>query len=83
IQEHAGGTLEARGPLGRAKNGTLDSLSSDRLDAAVRANVHQTVRQMCAESEAIKQRVAAGGLRVVGATYDLESGAVDFFDDAD
>jgi len=86
---HEGRPLEELSPgliaiVGRIRTALEDlPTEGDKLDAAVRANVRQTVRQMCLESEVIKSRVAGGKVRVVGASYDLESGAVDFFDDAD
>lgn len=53
----------------------------DLLDAAVRANVSRTVRHLRqAALPAMLERQRAGRLRIVGARYDLDDGAVDFFD---
>lgn len=52
---------------------------SDLLSAAVEANVRWTVRQV-AESPEGKARAAAGGVRLVGAVYDIATGRVRFLD---
>lgn len=46
--------------------------------AAVRCNVYQQVRTLLTESEAVREAVHAGHARVVGAVYDLSTGAVEF-----
>jgi carbonic anhydrase len=49
------------------------------LHAAVEANVRHTVRQLLETPEA-KARAALGGMKLVGAVYELESGRVRFLD---
>jgi carbonic anhydrase len=46
-----------------------------------RANVRQSVGQLVAGSEILEGAVRDDGLRIVGAEYDLATGAVDFFDE--
>src|SRR3954468_61745 len=47
---------------------------------AVRANVRASAHHLRHGSQILEELVLAGRLAVVGAEYDLESGAVDFFD---
>ena len=49
---------------------------------AVKANVEQSVNQLRHGSEILEQMIDTGELRIVGAEYSLETGAVAFFDDA-
>jgi carbonic anhydrase len=56
--------------------------TGDVVENAVRENVFMVVKQLRTSSEPMlldPQR--AGRLRVVGAYYDLDTGAVDFFDE--
>ncbi len=55
-----------------------DSMEA-KVEKAIRANVQATIDKLLSESELLKQKVAEGGLKIVGAEYNLESGAVDFF----
>jgi carbonic anhydrase len=48
--------------------------------AAVRANVRAAVEQLRHDSTVLADLIRGGGLRVVGAVYDLTSGAVEFLD---
>lgn len=48
----------------------------DPLENAVRFHVENVVRQLRASEPALAPRVRAGTLQVVGAVYDLQSGAV-------
>jgi len=48
---------------------------------AVRANVEQSVDHMRHGSEILEQLIESDGLRIVGAEYSLETGAVTFYDD--
>ncbi len=50
------------------------------MDAAVRANVRASVQQLKAGSQILEELIQAGKLAIVGAEYDMESGAVAFFD---
>lgn len=52
-----------------------------RLDRAVRANALLTCREILEGSEVIAEHAAAGKVRVVGAVYDLGSGAVEWLDE--
>lgn len=49
---------------------------------AVRANVRVAANALRHGSEVLESLVGTGGLRIVGAEYSLETGAVDFFDGA-
>ena len=46
---------------------------------AIRANVMATIGNLRAHSDYLRYAELQGGLRIVGADYDLGSGAVDFF----
>jgi carbonic anhydrase len=47
---------------------------------AVRANIRSSANQLRHGSEILEQLIQNEGLRVVGAEYSLETGAVEFFD---
>lgn len=47
---------------------------------AVQANIRASVAQLCRGSEGMQELIREGGLRVVGAEYSLETGAVSFLD---
>lgn len=49
---------------------------------AIRANVSVSVDHLRHGSEVLEQLIRNDGLRVVGAEYSLETGIVEFFDDA-
>jgi len=49
---------------------------------AVRANVRASVDHLRHGSELLERLIRETGLLVVGAEYSLESGLVDFFDEA-
>lgn len=52
-------------------------LSGDGLvEEAVKANVWQTISDLFRSSHAVRDRVKAGKLKVIGALYDIESGKV-------
>lgn len=53
------------------------------LARAVRANVRASADHLRHGSAILERLIAEEGLRVVGAEYDLASGAVDFFDGAE
>ena len=53
------------------------------LEAAIRANIRASVQHLRQGSPVLEELIAAQGLRVVGAEYSLQSGAVDFFDTLD
>jgi carbonic anhydrase len=73
ILEHIRPAVE---PLLRAAGaGERDAV----VDEAIRANVRATAAGIAAQSNALAARIRAGALLIVGAEYDLETGAVDFF----
>jgi methyl-accepting chemotaxis protein len=49
---------------------------NDLVPAAIQANVWQGIHQVLSRSEAVRNRVNAGQLMVVGAIYDLSDGTV-------
>ncbi|MBZ5708824.1 carbonic anhydrase [Nannocystis pusilla] len=51
----------------------------EELAEAIRANVRQAVAQLCHGSRILEDLVRSGELVIVGATYDIASGRVDFF----
>lgn len=53
------------------------------LDTAIRANIRSSVQHLRQGSLILEDLIATRGLRVVGAEYSLETGAVDFFDTLD
>jgi carbonic anhydrase len=59
----------------------LDGTATDAglLQRAVEANVRHTVQELLATPEA-QARLASGGMRLVGAIYELESGRVRFLE---
>ena len=50
--------------------------------AAIRANVHQSVLGLRRGSEILARMVDDGGLTIIGSELDLQTGVVDFFDEA-
>ena len=58
------------------------SKGGDLLDQAVRENVRGVVARLRQEGPILSDAVGAKRLRIVGARYDLDDGAVDFFDEA-
>jgi len=73
--------LENLRPAVEAARASDASLSDAELvERVVEVNVEQTVRDIRAQSPIIDQMVRAGDLRVVGAIYDLETGAVRWLD---
>ena len=60
-----------------ARGVTGDALARE----SVRANVRASVGQLRHGSEILESLVHRGELRIVGAEYSLETGAVDFFED--
>jgi carbonic anhydrase len=62
--------------------GALAADPEGLMRAAVRANVRASVEQLRHGSQILERLIQADGLRVVGAEYSLESGVVDFYEDA-
>jgi carbonic anhydrase len=52
----------------------------ERIDDLYRAHIRRTIRMIVAQSSALATLVRVGQLLVVGAMYDVRSGAVEFFD---
>jgi carbonic anhydrase len=50
------------------------------VEAAVRANIRASVKNLRRGSEILEQLVQDGSLTIVGAEYSLETGVVEFFD---
>jgi carbonic anhydrase len=48
----------------------------------VRANIRASVNHLRHGSEVLEQLIQNDGLRVVGAEYSLETGIVEFFEEA-
>ena len=59
----------------------LASGDSDDLDDAVLANVRHSVARLAYGSSTLEQLVADGSVNVVGASYSLETGKVEFLSD--
>lgn len=51
----------------------------DCLPDAIRSNVRATIAKIRTESDYLRYMELHGGVRIVGADYDLTTGAVDFF----
>ena len=59
----------------------INQFETADLDNAVRQNVRRVVSQLRNQTDPLMQEpLAEGRLKVVGAYYDLDTGAVDFFD---
>lgn len=61
------------------------ALSDDQklqmVDAISRRNVVKCVRQVCQKSSELRRQVESGSLAVVGAMFDVKSGAVEFLEE--
>ena len=62
-------------PIVPAVQQTASSPKAEQLEAATVANVHNQTKGLAAV-ELLAQKVSAGALRIVGATYDLHTGKV-------
>jgi len=56
--------------------------TEELVSEAVRANIRASARHLREESEVLQRLIAEDGLLIVGAEYSLQTGVVDFFDDA-
>ncbi len=56
---------------------------SKLISLATRANVHASVAQLTTNSEVLNDLVSNDGLQIIGAEYSLETGKVEFFEEAD
>lgn len=52
---------------------------ADQLQQAVQLNVIHTIQQILERSVYLKEHVAAGNIKVIGAIYDLASGVINWF----
>jgi carbonic anhydrase len=55
----------------------VKDLPGDLIDNAVRANVQFQIQQLLEQSDLIRDRQIRGAVKVVGARYDLDSGAIE------
>ena len=63
---------------------SLDQTGKEQVvNAVAERNVFHTVKQIMTRSKLIREAVEAGQVMVVGALYDVRSGAIDFFTDMD
>jgi carbonic anhydrase len=67
-----------KAPVARAKHDHADLHGAELLAKAVELNVWQSIADILARSDAVRERVEAGKLKVVGAVYDLHDGTVHF-----
>lgn len=58
----------------------LEGKPADPVDAAVRVNTKWVAKRLVDESGVIREAVSAGKLRIVGARYDLDTGAVEILE---
>ena len=56
---------------------------SKLISLATKANVHASVAQLRNSSEVLNDLVSNDGLQIIGAEYSLETGKVEFFEEAD
>ncbi|NCF51066.1 carbonic anhydrase [Gammaproteobacteria bacterium] len=52
------------------------------VERAVRANIHASVRHLRRDSEILQEFISENRLRIIGAEYSLDTGRVEFLDDA-
>lgn len=64
----------------KARTGHVGS-EEELLDASVRENVRRIVNRMRTQEPSFAGPLREGKLKIVGARYDLDTGAVDFFDE--
>ncbi len=65
-----------------AKFGALsDEQKLQMVDAVSRRNVVNCVRQICQKSNELRRQVELGSLAIVGAMFDVKSGAVEFLEE--
>jgi carbonic anhydrase len=53
----------------------------DLVEAAVRANVRQSIEDILSRSPSIRDKAMSGAVRIVGAVYDIETGRVEWLKD--
>jgi carbonic anhydrase len=63
--------------------GLVGSDDGDLVCQAVRANIRASVEQLRRGSDVLEQLIRNDDLLIVGAEYSLDTGLVDFFEEAD
>lgn len=73
------------GNLGKLVNAILPAVAASHapgekptLDAAIVANVRQTMAQLSSRSQVLAREIKSGDVRVVGAVYNVTTGAIDW-----
>ncbi len=61
--------------------GTDEELKSF-IDKVVRRNVLRVTEQLCKQSGTLSRLAQDGRIAIVGATYDVVNGGIEFFDEA-
>ena len=59
----------------------VEATAKDDLDATIKANVKNVVQALRSSTPILKPKVDSGELRVLGAYYSLDTGAVSFLDE--
>jgi carbonic anhydrase len=68
-------------PAAEAARKIHPQLSGGNLvEQAIRINVNQSIENLIRHSDLLRQRVAAGTLKIVGVVYDLNSGELDWLE---
>ena len=81
---HLGFIVDAIKPAVQSILGKHPGMESMELvSAATRENVRRTIKTLETGSELLKKRLDDGKLTIVGAVYSLETGRVEFLDQAD
>jgi carbonic anhydrase len=62
----------------KAKAKQADLTGDALIEAAIKENVWQSVEDLLKSSEATRNKVKSGSLKIVGAIYDLSSGKIDW-----
>lgn len=75
---HLTGLLEKIAPSVSAAEAMPDLADADRVDTVARLNVAHVAEAIVAESAVLRDLVKAGTVQVVGAMYDVATGAVAF-----
>lgn len=62
----------------KAKEANLGISEKDLINHAIKANVWQSIEDLLTKSQAARELVTKGSLKIIGAVYDLESGKIDW-----
>jgi len=63
-----------------AKQETVQIEGPDLVEAVARANVRRTMARLIAASAIVREAVDSGNVKIAGAIYDIETGAVSWMD---